>query len=618
MSVNRRSRLPLRTEILQCCLSGPCLALSGGPVQVIIPIVKRSLKLGLLSLLFTASGCGGSASGSFRSGAGAEINSGPHLETKIEGERWYEIPTRCGQGPYEIELGSLGARYGEGVELLVNTPRRIELTAVLLLDGQEVVRNSKVFGQRSAGALESSKVDNQRCVANALDTATAVGTSVPIPIAPPVGTRPVTTTGESQTPDTGARISKVRLEVVERRELGIPGLSVVGFSWPQLPVGGHLKIQFWSKLPNDFEGVSFFLLQSAERPTVSEAEYEAFLTVLEENRQREIRIELEARTERERVARVEEEAQAEAELLRLEEVRIQADIRLEREKRERELRPRPRAKKIERRPPPTAEEIVLRRSRAETARRIDRERLHAQQEARRQAQTKLRIQMELKVKLRLEREARKEQKRRRRKAYCDAHLKDTQCWGAGGYFVSLDLERRSGERESYCKAHQNEARCWNSSEWSRRKQYFAQRVADSNAPEPEPDGPPPSPLEEFVPPRLSVNADWRPGYWHWYRGWVWIGGVWRVPESDLQQELTTQAPELPPVLKVEVRPVAPIASAVWVSGFWQWDSQAWVWVGGSWQLPPNSRVQWRPTSWSARGAVHVLVPGAWVKIGVGR
>lgn len=595
MSVNRRSRLPLRTEILQCCLSGPCLALSGGPVQVIIPIVKRFLKLGLLSLLFTASGCGGSASGGYRFGA-AEINSGPHLVTKIEGERWYEIPSRCGQGPYEIELGSLGARYGEGVELLVNTPRRIELTAILLLDGQEVARNSGVFGQ--AGAVASATVDNQRCVANALDIATAVVTSVPIPTNPGVGTE-LDRVGESVTPTPVAPLlaTKVRLEIVERRELGIPGLSVIGFSWPQLPAGGHIEIRFWSKLPNDFTDVSFFLLQSAERPNVPEAEYESFLAVQEESRLREIRIEGEARAESTRVAQVAEEARA-----KLEEVRRQTEIRIEREGR----------------PPLTAKEIERRQLRIVAQREVEDKRRKVEQEARRQTQIKLRIKLELEVKLNRERKERKEQKRRRRKAYCDAHLKDSQCWGVGGYFVALDLKRRSSERKSYCAAHQNEARCWDFSEWKRRRAQAAQRVAEANAPEPEPDGPPPAALEEFVPPKLSVNADWRPGYWHWYRGWVWLGGVWRVPESDLQQDLTTQAPEVPPVAKVEIRTAPPIARAVWVSGFWQWDSRAWVWVGGSWQLPPNSRAQWRPTSWSPRGAVHVLIPGAWVKIGVRR
>ncbi|HEY5947995.1 MAG TPA: hypothetical protein VIV40_21010, partial [Kofleriaceae bacterium] len=153
----------------------------------------------------------------------------------------------------------------------------------------------------------------------------------------------------------------------------------------------------------------------------------------------------------------------------------------------------------------------------------------------------------------------------------------------------------------------------------RHRDAWDKRIELANAPAAQPDGPPPAPLAEEVPPKLSVNAEWRPGYWHWLDGtWVWLAGMWRVPEADIVAEQTTTAPAAPPALRVEAPPPAPVRSAVWVGGFWQWSGTAWVWIAGSYQLRPSAQVSWRAPEWRARGSVHVLIPGGWIRLGGSR
>ena len=210
-------------------------------------------------------------------------------------------------------------------------------------------------------------------------------------------------------------------------------------------------------------------------------------------------------------------------------------------------------------------------------------------------------------------EALREEQARRRAAYCDAHADDRDCWGAGGRKVHADLDRHEGERAAYCASHGEDARCWSDSDWSKRHQAWNARVNAALSPA-KPEGPPPTPIAETIPPKLSVHAEWRPGYWQWTESkWVWLAGMWRVPDSDIAAEQTTRAPEPPPALKVETPPPPPVTVAVWIAGFWQWSGTSWVWIPGSWQLRPEPSATWRAPEWRARGSFHVLIPGGWVR-----
>jgi hypothetical protein len=199
-----------------------------------------------------------------------------------------------------------------------------------------------------------------------------------------------------------------------------------------------------------------------------------------------------------------------------------------------------------------------------------------------------------------------------RRQFCASHPDDRGCWGPGGLKLKLELDAHLGERETYCSAHREDARCWTDEDFTRVRNADSMRVRIAQTPS-KPTTPPPAPLADAQPPKLSAHAEWRPGYWQWIEStWVWLAGQWRVPEQDIIAEQTTTAPAAPPAPQAETPPAAPVQAAVWINGFWQWDGGNWVWVPGSWQLRPSATVTWRATTWQPRGTVHILIPGGWV------
>jgi hypothetical protein len=67
---------------------------------------------------------------------------------------------------------------------------------------------------------------------------------------------------------------------------------------------------------------------------------------------------------------------------------------------------------------------------------------------------------------------------------------------------------------------------------------------------------PPPPQVEAVPVAPGPEYVWRPGYWNWNGGWVWIGGGWVI---------------------------RPHLGAVWVGGHWGRRGRGWAWMGGHWR-----------------------------------
>jgi hypothetical protein len=78
---------------------------------------------------------------------------------------------------------------------------------------------------------------------------------------------------------------------------------------------------------------------------------------------------------------------------------------------------------------------------------------------------------------------------------------------------------------------------------------------------------------------------------------VWSPGFW---EGTVK----------PPPPKLETPPPQPGAAAVWLSGFWRWDSaqSTHVWVAGHWELPPGENYVWVP---DPAGAAGVVLRGHW-------
>jgi hypothetical protein len=71
----------------------------------------------------------------------------------------------------------------------------------------------------------------------------------------------------------------------------------------------------------------------------------------------------------------------------------------------------------------------------------------------------------------------------------------------------------------------------------------------------------------------------------------------------------------PPAPLFEQPPPEPYAGAVWLTGYWDWqtDQSRYVWVSGRWGTAPRPGVAYMPPSWRNTGqAQWYRVPGRWV------
>jgi hypothetical protein len=510
----------------------------------------------MFMVITVAAACGGGAKGST-----TPRSSEPRLEPQIGDLQWYRAVSTCGQGPYEVEVPVTGNKWGEELELRVATPRKIALHAVMLVDGTELAKTNTVIDRDGQA---SGAPDNSKCVADARERLvlgrTGGGGSTPgTPLVP----------GRTVVDEPPPQVPAVQLERAEEPNFTVPSTLIRVRLEKTIPAGARVRIRFWSIEPNDLTSVLFGAVRIAWRPNIGDAEYEAYLVRIEQD-------------ERARLVREEE-----ARRLRMEEAR--RNYRPPAPDPDAERRARERAER---------ERLQAEREAREREERARRDRLRAEEAARRRA-----------IELALEAE-----RARRRAAWCAAHPENRDCWGAGGYKVHAELTARGEERERYCSANPNDARCWSSDERSRREAIWDVRVTQARTPPKPPEGPPPAALVDPQPPKLSDNATWRPGYWHWLDGnWVWLAGQWRVPPEDIEQEKTPKAPSAPPPPKEEIIAVAPAPAVVWVSGFWMWNNTQWIWIPGSWQMRPSATLRWRAPAWRVRGSVHVFVPGGWAR-----
>ncbi|HUS28489.1 MAG TPA: hypothetical protein VMZ53_08270 [Kofleriaceae bacterium] len=568
--------------------------------------------------LISLAACGGHAPAPVAPGA-APVQP-PRLLPTIAEQTFYGSKASCAQGPFELEIPVGAAKYGEVIELSLLAPRRIALHATITAGDTELATIDDTF---DASGRVGGNADNARCVADARERLAAerarrAGTQGP---ATTPGSR-----GSVTTPSPGAPAASppppasvaAELEVVATpTEVVTPVISV------RIPPGATtVRIKWWSIQPNDLEGVRFGFSHVVWKPDVGEAAYEVWLAEqetkrIEEQKRLAAEAEMRARATAEiefKEKRAEDERRREAQLhakvtqqvvvkqhVETEEqrrVRIEAELRIKVE-----LETRRKRQEADMRAREEAEE--QRRLKIEAELRVSEEkRRHAEEAA--AEKRRLKIEAELRA-------------AEERKQFCASHPADRSCWGPGGLDMKLQLDARVEQRTAYCSQHHEDARCWTADERRTIAAADEARLTAALAPPSKPTGPPPSPLEETIPPKLSVNAEWRPGYWHWLDNtWVWLAGMWRVPEQDIVAEQTTTAPIAPPPLQVEAPPAAPVQAAVWVNGFWQWDGAKWLWVAGSWQLRPSATVSWRAATWKQRGTVHVLVPGAWIRRGGSR
>ena len=67
----------------------------------------------------------------------------------------------------------------------------------------------------------------------------------------------------------------------------------------------------------------------------------------------------------------------------------------------------------------------------------------------------------------------------------------------------------------------------------------------------------------------------------------------------------------PPRAVRERRSPRPSRNHVWISGYHQYNGNAYAWTPGRWEQPPRPRAHWVAHHWVHRRGGYVLVEGYW-------
>lgn len=197
----------------------------------------------------------------------------------------YVSTVDCTQGPLELRGIATGARWGERWTLSAVAPRAVKGQAQAWLDAQSLGETSWATTHpvpsadgKSTLQVPDPQPDAQRCVDRPVELVN--------PNAPPAEPGPVQVTGPEPEPtpvpgpepvpgppNTVGPAVLVRPNHDEGSVLGRTA-EIGTWSWtpdtpeglPKLQAGQRLTVRLWSKLPNDFRGVVFFLRHEVARP----------------------------------------------------------------------------------------------------------------------------------------------------------------------------------------------------------------------------------------------------------------------------------------------------------------------------------------------------------------
>ena|SRR5690348_7251506 len=76
-------------------------------------------------------------------------------------------------------------------------------------------------------------------------------------------------------------------------------------------------------------------------------------------------------------------------------------------------------------------------------------------------------------------------------------------------------------------------------------------------------------------------------------------------------ETTVLVAYAPPRAPHESRPRSPGRTYIWIEGYYQWNSTAYVWVPGHWAQRPHPKAHWRKGGWHRGNRGWYWVDGRW-------
>ena len=88
-------------------------------------------------------------------------------------------------------------------------------------------------------------------------------------------------------------------------------------------------------------------------------------------------------------------------------------------------------------------------------------------------------------------------------------------------------------------------------------------------------------------------------------------GRYESPDDRGYRVSRAQAPATPPPTPVDSVPPQPAPNAVWVPGYWIYDTRSYTWMSGRWEIPPPFARTYVPAHSEMRHGQMVYVPGYW-------
>lgn len=177
--------------------------------------------------------------------------------------RAFVAPSTCGQGPYEIHFTTDAKTGGDGVEIIACTPRRLSGHVSFAVNNYEVIHTT--FGDAT---------DNARCLGGTPTAVTAAASGGDDARGATGGGGIATSAGPKliERPFTG---SETPFPDELCKDLGLVGQQVLGTTMLMrtetengfAPPGSDLRIELWSDVPNDLDGVVFMVRQLTSKKT---------------------------------------------------------------------------------------------------------------------------------------------------------------------------------------------------------------------------------------------------------------------------------------------------------------------------------------------------------------
>ena len=88
-------------------------------------------------------------------------------------------------------------------------------------------------------------------------------------------------------------------------------------------------------------------------------------------------------------------------------------------------------------------------------------------------------------------------------------------------------------------------------------------------------------------------------------------GRYGNPDDRAYRVSRVQGHATPPPTPVDPVPPQPAPNAIWVPGYWIYDTRSYTWVTGRWEIPPPFARTYVPAHSETRNGQLVHVPGYW-------